>query len=292
MDTDSATFNFLCTRTLALFSIVLFCVACSNGESANDPTFGPDKPQIPKQDFEWNGVFKGSDVYQGTAADFDAPQVVEPLTIRGQWQGEHFNLYMEQGNRGATTWVENLIFNRKFYTITHEWHTNLPDGIKGKCFETVVYNNAEPTKPLPITVDSLNSILKSSRFVALEVIDGQPMNHFRATCLSASSVPSDTAETPSFERDGKTVYIPPFFPIKIFSDIYVPEGEIYAWTKWLQFGDGVGPDPQNDEWFLFEEWNEYPADIVLPTQCHEGSAEKQYVQQSVCENLVPPTSAG
>jgi hypothetical protein len=184
----------------------------------------------------------------------------------------------EQGKKYSDVWVENLIYRDKLYTITHKWHTKLDDDILGKCFETTVYNAADPANPLPITVDGLNALLDSSRLVGLEVIDGIPMNHFRATCLSLAAIPT---------RDDSTPLLPPFFPIKIFSDIYVLEGQSYTWTKWLQFGDGVGPDPQNDEWFLFDEWNSDPDDIVLPKQCQDGNSDKRYVQQSACNNLVP-----
>jgi hypothetical protein len=264
--------------TLALLLTAVLCVSCSNGNSANDPTLGPPKPQIPKEDFEWHGVFKGSAVFSGTVEDLSAPQVVAELTIRGQWQGEHFNVYMEQGNRESDSWVENLVHNGKFYTITHKWHTDAANDFLELCFENTVYNEADRSDPLPITVDGLNSILTSSRFVALEVIDGKPMNHFRATCLAAAAAPTE---------DNSTPFPPPFWPIKIFSDIYVPQGQLYPWTKWLQYGDGVGPDPQNDEWFLLDEWNSEPAEIVLPEHCQDWSTFKRYVQQTACTNLIP-----
>jgi hypothetical protein len=166
--------------TLSLLFILAFCISCSNGNSANDPARGPDKPQIPTYDFEWHGVFKGSKVFEGDAKDFSAPQVVEDLVVRGKQQGEYFNVYMEQGSDERDTWVENLIYNGKFYSITHKWHT-------------------------------------------------------------------------------------------------------YA-------ADGVGPDPHNGEWFLFDEWSSSPDDIILPRQCHEGHPNKRYVQQSACKNVIPPES--
>ena len=57
----------------------------------------------------------------------------------------------------------------------------------------------------------------------------------------------------------------------MFSDIYVPAGRSYPWAKWLQFGDGVGPDPQQDEWFLVDDAYSYPDEIVLPKQCRPGN---------------------
>lgn len=265
--------------TLSLLAIAAFSISCSNGNSANDTTMGPDKPQIPTQDFEWHGVFKGSTVFQGTAEDYSAPQVIEDLVVRGRQQGDYFNVYMSQGGADRDTWVENLIYNGKFYSITHKWHTNGADDFLELCFENTVYNDTDPKSPLPITVEGLNSLLASSRFVGLEMIEGESINHFRASCLAASAFPTD---------DGATPILPPFFSIKIFSDIYVLESDPYAWTKWLQYGDGVGPDPQNDEWFLFDERSSNPGDIILPKECHEGHPNKRYVQQSACKNLIPP----
>jgi hypothetical protein len=267
--------------TLSLLFILAFCISCSNGNSANDPARGPDKPQIPTYDFEWHGVFKGSKVFEGDAEDFSAPQVVEDLVVRGKQQGEYFNVYMEQGSDERDTWVENLIYNGKFYSITHKWHTDAADDFLELCFENTVYNDADPDAPLPITVEGLNSLLASSRFVGLGLIEGESVNHFRSSCLAASAFPTE---------DGSTPIPPPFFPIKIFSDIYVLESDSYTWTKWLQAGDGVGPDPHNDEWFLFDEWSSNPDDIILPRQCHEGHPNKRYVQQSACKNVIPPES--
>ncbi len=79
------------SHALSLLVLLVFCVSCSSSDAANGTT-SAEKPQIPKQDFEWNGVMIGN------AERFDAPQVVVDLTIRGKWQGEYFNVYMEQGN--------------------------------------------------------------------------------------------------------------------------------------------------------------------------------------------------
>jgi hypothetical protein len=178
---------------------------------------------------------------------------------------------MEQGTKGSGTWVENLIYENKLYTITHEWHIPLdpfPE-ILDVCFENTAYMSSPDESP-DITVDDLNGILASSRLVGLEKIGGKPMNHFRTTCLTGIPV------------------LPPdlFVPVSIFSDIYVRPGRSYPWERWLQFGDGVGLDPQHDEWFLFDEWNSSPADIILPPQCQEAISKK--VQQLPCRNLIEP----
>ena len=103
------------------------------------------------------------------------------------------------------------------------------------------------------------------------------MNHFRTTCLSKTGI----------------VGPPPFyFPLliqnlNVFSDIYVLEGQPYTWTKWLQFGDGDGVDPQWDEWLLFDEWNSEPDDIELPPQCWKDSKKLVKVQMTPCSNISP-----
>lgn len=228
----------------------------------------PVRPQIPETDFQWTGTFVGN------AEKLGDPQIETKLVIRGQKKGRYFNLYMQQGYEGSGTWVENILYKNKLYTITHEWHTYLPPELEilGNCFENTVANPGKPLEPLPITVQDLNGILLSSRLVGEEEIDGEPMNHFRTTCLSKAGIPDFP-------------WIEPFLTINIFSDIYVPPGQPYNWSKWLQFGDGVGPDPQFDEWFLFDRWDAAPEDIVLPKQCRKKKVKR--VQQAPCSNLVP-----
>ncbi len=223
------------------------------------------KPKIPKHNFEWKGTFIGN------ASKLSDPQMKANLTIRGKWVGKYFNVYMEQGHKGSGLWVENILYKNKLYTITHEWHTDLPPLLKGTCFEDTLYNADHPLRPLPITVDDLNGILDSSRLVGLEIIDGKPMNHFRTTCLSKTGIPDFP-------------WVAPFLTVNIFSDIYVPPGRAYPWRKWLQFVDGVGPDPQHDEWFVFDRWNHHPDDIILPRECRRSKSIK--VQQAPCSNLV------
>ena len=255
------------------------------------------RPQIPKHDFEWTGTFRGNEPFNGNDEDLFAPQVVGKLTVRGKWQtsenGRFFNLYMAMGDEDDDTWVENLIYEDKLYSITHKWHTELPpilpDGssILGKCFQNQVFNTENPLEPLPITVDGFNRGLARARLVGREKIGGKPMNHFRHTCLTRAApqfgFPSDPGDT-----NNKLA-----IPFKVFSDIYVPAGRSYPWTKWLQFGDGVGPDPQQDEWFLINKSNRYPDDIILPEQCELeniwpifGDKTLIFTQYTTCTNLV------
>ena len=109
------------------------------------------------------------------------------------------------------------------------------------------------------------------------------MNHFRHTCLSQA------APQFGFPADPDNPDTPGTIPFKVFSDIYVPAGRSYPWRIWLQYGDGVGPDPQNDEWFLANKFNRSPDDIILPEQCEIENVFKTlfFVQQTTCKNLVP-----
>ena len=248
-----------------------FCFSTSAGT--------PPKPQIPKRDFEWKGSFIGN------AADLSAPQVEYDLTVRGKWQGEYFDLYMLQGGENSDTWVENLIYQNRLYTITHKWHTDIPDFIKGKCFQNMVYNAEQPWKPLPITVDDFNRGLEKSRFVGREKIGGKRRNHFRHTCITQAAPQFFPFAPPADPDDPNS---PGTIPFKVFSDIYVPVGKSYPWKGWLQYGDGVGPDPQEDEWFLSNKSNNRPDAIILPEQCQIWNSFTTlfYVQQTTCKNLV------
>lgn len=75
----------------------------------------------------------------------------------------------------------------------------------------------------------------------------------------------------------------------------MPVEKSYPWAKWLQYGDGVGPDPQQDEWFLADKFYDDPADIVLPEQCKTGNEWVKGIgdrtliitYQTTCTNLVP-----
>jgi hypothetical protein len=222
--------------------------------------YGDVKPQIPLRNFEWKGQFVGSPEI------ISDPQLVTRLIISGKWQNDYFNLYMEQGGPHEELWVKNLIFEDKLYSITYKWHTPAADDILETCFENTGYDPSSPGNPLPITVHDLNGILASSRLVGLEKVDRRYVNHYRTTCLSVA---------------GPFPFL--IQPFKVFSDIYVPPGKAYPWYKWLQFGDGVGPDPQNDEWFILNRWSNYPANIVLPKECKDGQAIE--VQQLPCTNL-------
>ncbi len=206
------------------------------------------KPRIPITDFSWKGTFKVASL--GVETD---------LTISGKWQNGYFDLYMEQGHQGSESgvWVENLIYRNKFYTITHAWPV---ESIPG-CYGTL--ND--------ITVGDLNGILRSSRLVGLEIIGGVPMNYFRSTCLSET-------------RLGIPPY-PPLARLNVFSDIYVRPGRPNQFERWLQFGDGVGLDPQQDEWFFLQEHNRRADPIELPLLCKVLAIP---VVQEPCSNLAPP----
>jgi hypothetical protein len=263
---------------------------------------GQKRPQLPKEDFEWTGIFQGNQPFQGNSHDLHQPAEEEQLTVRGKWQtgedgNEYFNLYMEQGDAYSNTWVENLVYENKLYTITHNWHTELPDilpgvSLIGKCIQNEIYNNDNPSEPLPITVDGFNRGLASSRLVGVEKVDGKPMNHFRHTCLSHASPQLLLPLLPLDPASDTNILALPF---KVFSDIYVPVGKSYPWAKWLQYGDGVGPDPQQDEWFLVDRYYKGSADIILPAECKpgnewikdEGKKTLIITYQTTCTNLVP-----
>jgi hypothetical protein len=298
----------LLIKTLLILLATAFCVSAmaSKPEKTKPPkqheTSGQKRPQLPMHDFEWKGVFKGNQTFKGNRDDLAQPAEVEQLTVQGKWQTgedgkEYFNLYMSQGDKHSNTWVENFVYENRLYTMTRKWHVPIPDllpgvSLIGKCIRNEIYNKDNPWEPLPITVKGFNEGLASSRLVGVEKIDGKPMNHFRHTCLSKASpqlflplLPFD----PASDKNDLAI------PFKAFSDIYVPVGQSYPWAKWLQYGDGVGPDPQQDEWFLADRFYESSPDIVLPEQCElgnewiKGEGKKTLIitYQTTCTNLVP-----
>jgi hypothetical protein len=217
------------------------------GTRHDDPSEQVEKPQIPTENFEWNGTFR---------VPGEAEPVVTDLTIRGMWQNGYFNLYMEQGFDGGAYWVENLIYQNHLYTITHTW-PNLGPPVTGFCYKSLNQ----------VTVQGLNGVLESAQLVGLEIIDGTPMNHFRASCLSKSQIVG---------------LPPPAVTVNIFSDIYVQPNSPQTFERWLQFGDAVGLSKQHDEWFFFEGQNNHPEEIQLPWQC---SIFPLLVLQGPCSNL-------
>lgn len=237
---------------LAPMLVTIVLIGCGESDGIDTPQIpkiddSGTKPQIPKEDFEWNGTFKA--VSMGIDTN---------LVISGKWDDDNFNLYMEQGKEGSGAWVQNFIYENRFYTITHEW----PGGVKlPGCFRSQV----------GLTVDGLNGILKSSRLVGLEQIDGVDMNHFRTTCLSQTT----PVEFP---------YSLITAPLNVFSDIYVQPGLSSTFERWLQYGDGVGLDSQHDEWFILDkDKNDEPDNIILPEQCKVGNVTDVY--QWPCSNL-------
>jgi hypothetical protein len=214
-----------------------------------------ERPRIPTENFEWNGTFRvpGQDV-----------PVITDLTLRGMWQAGYFNVYLGQGVEGSDYWVENLIYQNHLYTITHAW-PGVEFPVSGACYKSLE----------EITVRGLNGILASAQLVGLETIDGTPMNHFRASCLSQSRI--------VIVLNGTTIPLTQPITVNIFSDIYVRPGHARPFERWLQFGDAVGLSKQHDEWFFFTEWNSAPRDFQLPWQCQVPIL----VSQAPCSNLTP-----
>src|SRR5262249_56278010 len=125
-------------RYSALLFLVFICLLTSwnrdghaaelnGGTSHNDQSGRVKKPQIPTENFEWNGTFR--------VPGQDEP-VITDLTIRGMWQNGHFNLYMEQGFEGGEYWVENLIYQEHLYTITHKW-PNVAPPVSKVCYKSL-----------------------------------------------------------------------------------------------------------------------------------------------------------
>src|SRR5690242_1952480 len=105
-----AMFSIPWRRYRSLLFLVLMCImTCwhrdgnatdfNGGTTSNDRSGRGEKPQIPTENFEWNGTFR---------VPGQIIPVVTDLTIRGMWQNGHFNLYMEQGFKGVSIGLKTL----------------------------------------------------------------------------------------------------------------------------------------------------------------------------------------
>jgi len=219
-----------------------------------------------KREFEWTGRFVAKSLGVDTK-----------LTIRGKEQNGSFDILMEQGctSDDDPVCVQNFVYGNKFYTVTHDWpEIEGVSNILGTCFAST---NS-------VTVDDLNFLLASARFVGTEEVDRKKMDHFRATCIGRTVVNVDGVNI--CQR------------LSAFSDLYVPPGRGYRtgkratrnrnptgkpFYKWLQTGDGVGLDPQQDEWFLIDSERRRAGPIDLPDACNNGAVQ---VLQQPCKNLL------
>jgi hypothetical protein len=137
----------------------------------------------------------------------------------------------------------------------------------------------------PVTVDDLNFLLASARFVGTEEIDREKMDHFRVSCIGRTVV---------------NVGVNICQRLSAFSDLYVPRGRGKrvgygatrhgdrrgkSFARWLQYGDGVGFDPQQDEWFFIDSERGWTGSIDLPDECQPGSDSAIPVLQQPCKNL-------
>jgi hypothetical protein len=216
---------------------------------------------IPKREFEWTGRFVVKSLGLETK-----------LTIRGKKQNGSFDILMKQGcvTDEDPICVENLVYGNKFYTITHRWPDieGISTAINGKC----IYSTN------PVSVDDLNFLLRSARFVGTEKVDQEKMDHFRVTCLGRTVVP----------LLGRTVGL--CQGLSVFSDLYVPRGRGKPFYRWLQYGDGVGLDPQQDEWFFIDRKRHRAGPIRPPKQCltedDNPAPDAIPVLQQPCKNLV------
>jgi hypothetical protein len=163
------------------------------------------------------------------------------VNVPFNWQGRAGDSQMIAGGPGYRIWFTNLIYHGTLYTLTYKW-PNIPLNPRRRCDKIESFSRR-----------TLNTLLKSSRFVGPEILQGSKnrhVDHWRVSVVAGST------------RPGKE----PRVPIAL-GDIYVDQRDPGTWWQVLQFGLQNLFDPQLDEWFTMTSFNHLPGRVSLPASC-------------------------
>jgi hypothetical protein len=157
------------------------------------------------------------------------------------WQGSNGNSQMIAGGPQYPIWFTNLIYRNTLYTLTYKW-PNIPLNRNRRCDKIESFSR-----------QTLNSLLKTSRFVGPEILQGVPdrhVDHWRVGVVAGSTRPGKAGRLPI-----------------ALGDIYVDQKDPGQWWQVLQFGLQNLYDPQLDEWFTMRTFSHRPGTVTLPRTC-------------------------
>jgi hypothetical protein len=163
------------------------------------------------------------------------------VNVPFSWQGRNGNSQMIAGGPQYPIWFTNLIYRNTLYTLTYKW-PNIPLNRNRRCDKIESFGR-----------QTLNSLLKTSRFVGPEILQGVPdrhVDHWRVGVVAGSTRPGKAGRLPI-----------------ALGDIYVGQTDPGQWWQVLQFGLQNLFDPQLDEWFTMTTFSRRPGRVTLPVNC-------------------------
>lgn len=154
------------------------------------------------------------------------------ITVPFSWEGRNGDSQMIAGGPQYPIWFTNLIYRGTLYTLTYKW--------PGVTFH--------PCSRFPgFDRDQLNRLLRGSRFVGPEVLQGRPdryVNHWRVgVVVHALRLPV------------------------ALGDVYVDQRDRSTFWQVLQFGVQNFYDPELDEWLVMNTFDHKPGTVTLPRRC-------------------------
>ncbi|WP_328849275.1 hypothetical protein OG423_19445 [Micromonospora zamorensis] len=164
------------------------------------------------------------------------------IDVPFRWQGRDGNSQMIAGGPEHPIWFTNLIYGNTLYTLTYRW-PNIPLFPPRACSKVPGFFNRQ----------IFNDKLKTARFVGPEILQGDKdrhVDHWRVGVVGGSTVPGE------FFR----------FPLAL-GDIYVDQRDSSRWWQVLQFGLQNIFDPELDEWFTLDTFDNRPGEVTLPDRC-------------------------
>lgn len=163
------------------------------------------------------------------------------INVPFSWQGRDGDSQMIAGGPQYRIWFTNVIYRNSLYTLTYKW-PRLRSGPFQQCDRVGFFNRR-----------MFNHILKTSRFVGPEILQGTPnryVDHWRVGVVAGSKLP------------GKEFRVP-----IALGDIYTGQQDPSQWWQVLQYGLQNIYDPQLDEWFTMTSFTHQPGQVKLPARC-------------------------
>jgi hypothetical protein len=230
--TRRATASAALAGAIALFSTVLPPAHAATRAGVGQPTLTvaakqssrrtPLPPRLPR-DFRGRGTWIVRDL---------------GVTVPFTWEGRNGDSQMIAGGPRYPIWFTNLIYHGTLYTLTYKW----PGVTQHPCSKFPGFD-----------LEQLNRLLRGSRFVGREILQGRPnrhVDHWRVGVVAPQLPPG------SFFR----------LPVAL-GDVYVDQHDRGTFWQVLQFGIQNLYDPQLDEWLVMRTFEQKPGVVTLPRRC-------------------------